>query len=253
MIYDLWVCVWHADDAGADLFNYKSIKICVHPLNLCFLRAFPQFDTSTRFPCSLVSFVCQYLIRTIERRWLIVLIQFYIRFKPILSRCISYFCRERNGDINRIGKTLWRWDERSFYGCWRCSPFMRRASGRWRWRSAGNWRSRTIRSYVSRRRKSAWRITRKRPLSRPQSSFDFGGTPISSLKLVEKVFTLSVYPQFGQMKISFPGTTMDMARKIMATTSQLDAPQKIIHPRNPIQAILARSTSRQKIYGIIYW
>ena len=34
----------------ADLFNYKSIKtICVHPLNLRHLRAFPQFDTST-FP-----------------------------------------------------------------------------------------------------------------------------------------------------------------------------------------------------------
>ena len=58
-----------------------------------------------------------------------------------------------------------------------------------------------------------------------QSSFDFGGTPIASLRLVEKTFTLSMWPHLGQVKISFPGTTMDIARKMMATTSHADAPR----------------------------
>lgn len=58
-----------------------------------------------------------------------------------------------------------------------------------------------------------------------QSSFDFGGTPIASLRLVEKTFTLSMCPHFGQVKMSLPGTITEEARKMMATTSHADAPR----------------------------
>ena len=58
-----------------------------------------------------------------------------------------------------------------------------------------------------------------------QSSFDFGGTPIASLRLVEKTFTLLMCPHLGHVKISFPGITIDIERKMMATTSHADAPR----------------------------